>query len=164
MILIFYALRRELSGLRKRIAQRAPLGQGLRGFKGRLGDEQIFLVATGIGVAQAHESARRAMLTLPRPRLVISTGVAGALAPDLKAGHLVLADRLLLEESPDSSFEEVARLSPDLERPVRDTLGRAGLTGDIEDLPDGCFRASGARFAMALITLPGPGWPWEDGR
>ena len=43
-------------------------------------------------------------------------------------------------------------------------LGRAGLTGDIEDLPDGCFRASGARFAMALITLPGPDWPWEDGR
>lgn len=43
-------------------------------------------------------------------------------------------------------------------------LGRADLTGDIEDLPDGCFRASGARFAMALITLPGPDWPWEDGR
>jgi len=50
VILIFYALRRELSGLRKRIAQRAPLGPGLRGFKGRIGTEEIFLVATGIDI------------------------------------------------------------------------------------------------------------------
>jgi nucleoside phosphorylase len=128
MILIFYALRRELSGLRKRIKERSPLGEGLRGFKGRIGDEQIILVATGIGVAQARESARRALHTLARPRLVISTGVAGALAPNLKAGDLVIADRLLLEETPDSGFGEVARLSPDIERSVRDALGRAGLT------------------------------------
>ena len=55
MILVFYALRRELSGLRKRIAQRAPLAPGLRGFKGRIGAEEIFLMATGIGVVHAHK-------------------------------------------------------------------------------------------------------------
>jgi adenosylhomocysteine nucleosidase len=128
MILIFYAFRRELSGLRKRIADRVPLPTGLRGFKGHIGDEEICLVATGIGVAQARESARRALQTLGRPRLVISTGVAGALAPDLRAGDMVIADRLLLEESPDSSFVEVARMAPDGERSVRDALGRTGLT------------------------------------
>ncbi len=128
MILIFYAFRRELSGLRKRIADRVPLPAGLRGFKGRIGNQEIFLVATGIGVAQARESARRAMRTLGQPRLVISTGVAGALAPDLRAGDVVIADRLLLEENPDSRFMEVAQLSPGIERAVRDTLGRSGLT------------------------------------
>ncbi len=128
MILIFYAFRRELSGFRKRITERAPLREGLRGFKGRIGNEELFLVATGIGIAPARESARRALQTLGRPRLVISTGVAGALAADLRAGDIVVADRVLLEESPDSSFVEVTRLAPGIERSVRDTLGRTGLT------------------------------------
>jgi adenosylhomocysteine nucleosidase len=128
MILIFYAFRRELSDFRKRIANRAALPAGLRGFKGRIGDHDIFLVATGIGVAQARESARRALRMLGRPRLVISTGVAGALAPDLKAGNIVIANPLLLEESRDSGCVEVARLSPGIEQTVRDTLGRTGLT------------------------------------
>ena len=128
MILIFYALRRELSGLRKRISQRVPLGPGLRGFKGRIGTEEIYLVATGIGIAQARESARRALQTLPPPRMVISTGVAGALAPGLRAGDLVIADRLLMEGSQDSSFDEIARLAPDAAQSVQDTLRRAGLT------------------------------------
>jgi nucleoside phosphorylase len=128
MILIFYAFRRELSHFRKRIANRAPLPEGLRGFKGRIGDHDVFLVATGIGVAQARESARRALRMLGRPRLVISTGVAGALAPELKAGDIVIANRLLLEESPDSGGAEIARLSPGIEQAVRDALDRTGLT------------------------------------
>jgi adenosylhomocysteine nucleosidase len=128
MTLIFYAFRRELSHFRKRIANRAPLPEGLRGFKGRIGNEDLFLVATGIGVAQARESARRALRTLGRPRLVISTGVAGALAPDLKAGDIVIANRLLLEESPDSACAEVARLSPGIEQALSDTLSRMALT------------------------------------
>ncbi len=58
MILIFYALRRELSGLRKRISQRAPLGPGLRGFKGQIGTEGIFLMATGIGIVNCANMKR----------------------------------------------------------------------------------------------------------
>jgi adenosylhomocysteine nucleosidase len=128
MILIFYALRREVSGLRKRISRRVPLGSGMRGFRGRIGTEEIFLVATGIGIAQAREPARRALRLLPLPRIVISTGVAGALAPDLRAGDLVIADRLLMEGNHDSSFDEIARMTPDAVQSVRDTLRRAGLT------------------------------------
>ncbi|MGO9056758.1 MAG: hypothetical protein ACLQU2_05135 [Candidatus Binataceae bacterium] len=127
MILIFYALRRELSGLRKRIHERGPLGDGLRGFKGRIGKQEVVLVATGIGPAQGREAARRAVRTLPRPRLVISTGVAGGLAPHLRAGDLVVADRLLMERPQDSSLEEVVRVSPEIVRYVQDALGGAGL-------------------------------------
>jgi nucleoside phosphorylase len=144
MVLVFYALRRELGGVRKRIGNRCALDQGLRGFRGRLGGEDIFLVATGIGTAPARDAARRALQTLLRPRLVISTGVAGGLSPDLRAGDLVIADRLLLESGDDSRsaslragsfsfgiFNEVARTAPDTVESVRIALRRAGLAAAV---------------------------------
>lgn len=149
MILIFYAVRRELGGLRKRIRERAPLGDGLRGFKGRIGNQEVVLVATGIGPAQGREAARRAMRTLPRPRLVISTGVAGGLAPHLRAGDLVIADRVLMERPQDSILEEVARAPSDLVRAVEDALGRAGLpvsTGALLTV-DRVLASAGAKHA-----------------
>jgi adenosylhomocysteine nucleosidase len=131
MVLIFYALRREIGGVRKRIKNRCALGEGLRGFRGRIGGEEIALVATGIGAAQARESARRALETLPRPRLVISTGVAGALAPDLKAGDLIIADGLILEvdqpDQNDRTAQEPISVSPDGVRLAQQALERAGL-------------------------------------
>ncbi len=113
-------------------------------------------MATGIGVAQARESARRALQTLGRPRLVISTGVAGALAPDLRAGDMVIADRLLLEESPDSSFVEVARMAPDGERSVRDALGRTGLTIATGPLLTAGWGAAGAAAQLSVRRLDAP--------
>ena len=111
MILVFYALRRELGGVRKRIDNRCALDRGLRGFRGRLRSEDIFLVATGIGIVPARDAARRALQTLPHPRLVISTGVAGGLSPNLKAGELVIADRLLLESGDDARSASLAEAS-----------------------------------------------------
>ncbi len=126
MILIFYALRRELGGVRKRIGNRAALGDGLRGFQGRLGGENVALVATGIGITQARESARRALQILPQPTLVVSTGVAGGLAPDLKAGDLVMADRLLIE-SESGNYEDAAEIAPGAIQLARHALERRGL-------------------------------------
>jgi nucleoside phosphorylase len=126
MTLIFYALRRELGGLRKRIAGRFALSDGLRGFRGRIGGEEVVLVATGIGIERARETARHALQTLPPPRLVISTGVAGGLIPELKAGDLVIADRLLLETE-GGAFEEVAHIASDTLPLVRAAMRRAGL-------------------------------------
>jgi adenosylhomocysteine nucleosidase len=128
MILIFYALRRELAHVRKRIGDRVALSGGLRGFRGRLGGEEVALVATGIGVGQAREAARRALQMLPQARLVISTGVAGGLTPELRAGDLVIADPLLLESEGEGAFEEVARVAPDTMRFVQGAFGRRGLT------------------------------------
>ncbi len=155
MILVFYALRRELGAVRKRIGNRCAVDQGLRGFKGRLGGEDIFLVATGIGIAPAREAARRALQTLPQPRLVISTGVAGGLSPNLRAGDLVIADRLLLEETPDSSCGEVGRLSPDIETAVRNALGRAGLTVSTGPLLTAGWLLAGADAKRAAFQRSG---------
>jgi adenosylhomocysteine nucleosidase len=128
MILIFYALRRELGALRKRIADRSALAEGLRGVRGRIGAEDVVLVATGIGLERGRQTARHALQMLPHPRLVISTGVAGGLVPELKAGDLVIADRLLLESGSGAAFDEVARIAPDSLQLVRAAMRRAGLT------------------------------------
>jgi adenosylhomocysteine nucleosidase len=127
MILVFYALRREVGDLRKRIADRSALAEGLRGFKGRIGGEDIALIATGIGVEQARRAARLALQMIPQPRMVISTGVAGGLAPELQAGDLVIADRMLLESSGDGVVTEVTRIAPEMMRFARAALRRAGL-------------------------------------
>lgn len=126
MILIFYALRRELGDVRRRIENRAALGQGLHGLRGRIGGQDVAMVATGIGIAPARATARRALEVLPQPRMVISTGVAGGLTPQLRAGDLVIADRFLIE-SEDGGLQSIS-VAP---RPVQlagDALLRAGLS------------------------------------
>jgi adenosylhomocysteine nucleosidase len=127
MILIFYALRRELGHVRRRIENRSALGNGLRGFRGRIGGEDVTMVATGIGIAQARATARHALQVLPQPRMVISTGVAGGLAPELRAGDLVLANRFLMESSDDGGFESVT-VTAEAVQSAHDALHRAGLT------------------------------------
>lgn len=127
MILIFYALRRELAHVRKRIENRFALGEGLRGFGGRIGGEDVIMLATGIGIAQARATARRALQVLPTPRMVISTGVAGGLAPQLRAGDLVIADRLLMESDGTGAFESV-NVEAEIVQLAHGAMRRAGLT------------------------------------
>ncbi len=100
MILIFHAFSLELAPFRRRLKECQPLAaQGLRGFSGRLGPTPIHAVATGIGITRARTAARIALGVLPRPRRVIVCGVAGALAPELRVGDVVLASRVLLAET-----------------------------------------------------------------
>jgi nucleoside phosphorylase len=131
MVLVFYALSRELGGVRKRIENRSALSDGLRGFRGRLAGEEIVLVATGIGIAHGRESARRAFQRLAQPRMVISTGVAGGLAPELKTGDLILADRMLMESGEAGSYEQVARIASDTMQAVQNRLNSAGMTAAV---------------------------------
>jgi adenosylhomocysteine nucleosidase len=126
--LIFYALRRELGGLRKRIVDRSALNERLHGLRGRIAGEDVVLVATGIGIDRGRQAARRALQTLPSPRLVISTGVAGGLLPELKTGDLVIADALLMESSSGGPADEIARIAPETLRSALGALARAGLT------------------------------------
>lgn len=96
MILIFYAFAREVRAFKRHLSGRSEIGiSGLRGFRGRLASVEIVGVATGIGAGRAANAARRALDALPEPALVIATGVAGALSEPLKAGDLVLADRII---------------------------------------------------------------------
>lgn len=52
---------------------------------------EIFL--TGIGVQNAERSLRKRLEKGDRPRLLVSTGLAGGLNPELKSGDIVYAER-----------------------------------------------------------------------
>jgi adenosylhomocysteine nucleosidase len=112
VILIFYAFAREAAAFKRRLESRTALGiDGLRGFRGRLGDVEIIGVATGLGIHRAADTARRAMQSLS-PDLVIATGLAGALSDELRPGDLVLADRLILDGEDAESVPATIAIPP----------------------------------------------------
>ena len=116
VILIFCAFKRELTPLRASLlAHSEPsvtLVDGVNGYGGSFNTCEIVLITTGIGMRQAHASARRAFDRFPAPALVLSTGVAGALAPGLAVGAAVIADSVMtchVETGLPEHILEVAR-------------------------------------------------------
>jgi adenosylhomocysteine nucleosidase len=106
VILTFCAFAAELEPIRARIAEQSSLlDHGLKGCYGRIGNTPLALVATGIGMRRSREATRRALNTVRNADLVIITGVAGALAPGLRAGQLVLADKVMTRQ-PESMRPE----------------------------------------------------------
>ena len=144
MILIFYAMRAELSGLRKLLRERRPLENGLRGLRATIGGQEVALIATGVGTARARHSANRAFAILPGTGLAIATGVAGALSVELKAGDLVIADRVLTDEADDRQTARPMPLSAEVLRSTESVLRRAGLR-----FATGAFLTTGGVLATA---------------
>ncbi len=127
MILIFCAFRAELEPIRKLVHAQKALGiNGLEGCYGRIGDTQVALATSGIGMRRAAENAPRVFGEVHDVELVILTGVAGALADNLAIGDLVLANRLMTREGdsaePARTFE-VPRIHLELVSARLDTAG-----------------------------------------
>ncbi len=139
MVLIFYAFARELAHFRRRLESRSTLeSEGLHGFRARLGSTELALIATGMGTMRARQAARRAMPLFPMARLVISTGVAGALSEGLRPGDLVLADRLLLGGKESCVPDHILPIAGD-------------RLGDAERV----LRAAGLRFTTGALLTTG---------
>jgi adenosylhomocysteine nucleosidase len=103
LILIFCAFSAELEPLRKRLTATKALNiKGLKGARGRIGNCEIALVASGIGMRKATENAHRAFEEIREADLVILTGVAGALADKLEIGDAILGDRLMTRAGDDA--------------------------------------------------------------
>lgn len=83
------ALRAELAG-----AGEIPLGAGLLAWQGRVQGQLVVLAEAGMGKVA---TAILASLLVSRlePSLVIFTGVAGGLDPELAVGDVVVAERLI---------------------------------------------------------------------
>lgn len=110
MIVLFCAFGAEFESLRARLRAPAALGhRDLEGCYGGVGNREVALVKTGIGIRRARESAGRALDALRGVDLVAVAGVAGALHEDLPVGRVVLASQLMTrrEESfhPDRILE-----------------------------------------------------------
>ena len=106
MILIFCAFGAEMQPLRARIADESLLREdALSGYYGRIGNTNVALVETGIGMRRSRAAAAHALDRLGDIDLVVTTGVAGALREDLALGAVVLADRVMTRR-PDSFAAE----------------------------------------------------------
>jgi adenosylhomocysteine nucleosidase len=96
VILIFCAFGAELQPLLRLVRDRQTLDvTGISGCYGRIGNTQVALATSGIGMRQAAASAQRAFSEIHGIDLAVLTGVAGALVDNLQIGDVVLADRLM---------------------------------------------------------------------
>jgi adenosylhomocysteine nucleosidase len=117
VIVIGCAFKGELTALKTRLfdsphAPITPLDNGLSGYLGRRGNNEIALVMTGIGMRRAREATRLMLQRWPAPEFILSAGVAGALSPELAIGAVVLADSVMtchVETGLPEHILEVAR-------------------------------------------------------
>lgn len=128
MILLFYAFAREIAPFKRRLENIEPLAHdGFHGFRGELGSKTFSVVGHGIGLTMAREKARRAFDSIPSAELVIGTGVVGALSSGLKAGDLILADRILATRADSDAADHVMTIADAHLRDIGRSLRQAGL-------------------------------------
>lgn len=128
MILLFYAFEREIAPFKRRQKTRALLAlDGLHGFRTEIAGKEFAVVGHGIGHQRAAQTARRAFDLLPGAELVIGTGVVGALSSGLKAGDLVLSDRILTIDGDGRIDEQAAKLGDAHIRAAGRSLALAGI-------------------------------------
>ena len=88
MIAITFALPAESVGIRQRLRDIRRDGNMV---SGKIGDVDVTILHTGVGAKNCNERVE-ALLHKTRPRIVISSGFAGALIEDLHVGDLLLAE------------------------------------------------------------------------
>lgn len=151
MIVVFYAFSREVGRLKGRLKNCAPLNlKGLKGFRVRTENGEVAFIATGIGMRRAREIARHTFSMLPQTGFVIGAGVAGALSAGLRAGDIVIADRVIKAREDTAHPEQVWPIEPqtvgDCERALR-TRRLEFSTGGILTSPRVIPNASGKTIA-----------------
>jgi adenosylhomocysteine nucleosidase len=94
-IAVFAALQWECAPVARRLrrAQRITIGN-FQGWRGECARGEVWLLKTGIGLQRAYAAAQAAA-EAARFELFISTGCAGALAPQLQPGDLTIATRII---------------------------------------------------------------------
>ena len=88
MIAITFALPTESLDLRRRIREPQQSGPFVSGL---INDRAITILHTGVGAKNCNDRIET-LLHKVRPRVVVSSGFAGAIEENLKAGDLILAE------------------------------------------------------------------------
>ncbi|ABS28256.1 carotenoid biosynthesis protein [Anaeromyxobacter sp. Fw109-5] len=142
-VVVCAATRAEALACRRGIADSGALG--------------VEVLRTGVGPARAGSALRVRLARAPRPRLVISSGFAGALSPDLAIGALVTARALhTLEGGRMAALElppGLLRLAP-AARPV-EVVSAQGVLPALE-LSSGAADMESAALARAAVEAGVP--------
>ena len=95
-IALVSALPQELELLLEATQERADLtlAPGLRAWTGSLDGHPVVLAESGIGKV-AGATLATALILVAKPRVIVFTGVAGGVDPDLHVGDVVVADLLI---------------------------------------------------------------------
>ncbi|MBO5438762.1 MAG: hypothetical protein J6A23_13965 [Thermoguttaceae bacterium] len=115
-IAVFFALKNESGYFEDRLKKTSCVhANGFRIFSGTLGKHAFLSVVTGAGESAAGNAAE-AICRIHQPRLVISAGFAGGLAPELPKHALFLPNEFAGTDSADWEKERLSlfsRLSPE---------------------------------------------------
>ncbi|MCE9612473.1 MAG: hypothetical protein K8R23_19915 [Chthoniobacter sp.] len=184
MIAVTFALPQESQDFRHLLRHASTVcPDAHRWLLGNLGDEEILLAHTGVGPAAAAASAA-ALLAFHQPRLLISTGFAGGLSPQLAPGDLLIATnvsapalvaqcRALLASDTRAHFGALTS-QPSAAESLTEKAALALATGalgvDMETaaLATACARADVPLLAVraisdsALTPMPVPFAEWFD--
>lgn len=104
-IAIFGAVKEEIAGIKQamNISDRVRLGK-TDAWPGKWAGQNIVLVRSGVGKQRAADSALQ-VIDRFQPKVLISTGYAGAVQPELNVGDLVIADSIVEEgDNGDNTF------------------------------------------------------------
>jgi adenosylhomocysteine nucleosidase len=108
-IAIFGAVKEEIAGIKQamNISDHVRLGK-TSAWPGKWGKQDIILVRSGVGRQRAKDATLQ-IIDRFKPRVLISTGYAGAVQPGLNVGDLVIANTIIEEikgqkQSPDSDW------------------------------------------------------------
>ena len=102
-------------------------------YRGRLGKKSAVIVRSGIGKVFAAIAAE-AMILKYAPKLVINTGVAGAVAHGIRVGDVVVADKLVQHDMDTSALGDPKGLISGINLVYLEADARAAvLVGNIAD-------------------------------
>jgi adenosylhomocysteine nucleosidase len=128
MVLIFHAFGRELAPLRKKLERHWRLAaKNLNGFGGAIAGIEFAAVATGIGPASARDIAARSLAAYSDIDLILTTGVAGALSPNLAVGDIVIANRFILDRADTEGGNAVLEVDNSRVEAVQHLLNASGF-------------------------------------
>lgn len=158
MIAICAALQWEARAVLRALAriERRDIGS-IRAWCGKAGGSPILVFRTGMGCARAAD-ATRAVLDATEVSTVLNTGCAGALAPGLARGAVVVASQVVSAEAPDPLATDAQwrdRLSTAAQR--AGMIPHCGTTATTAAplLTPADKRACGQRFAALSVDMEG---------